>query len=170
MENKEIKLKSYQFLAQNLGVLLALLFGIPALIIAIFVRPFLIPAVASFGGISLIVICIILILRFGCKTYDIYNEKGMKRVRGEKIVFEFEWADVESAMYLSFIGIIICRQYTLILYLKKRIRGEKNWEFRNNDSSKCIFVPMSKAKLREIKKFIPPEVLNVDVHSSGTKC
>lgn len=170
MENKEIKIKSYQFLAQNLGVLLALLFGIPALIIAIFVRPFLIPAVASFGGISLIFICIVLALRFGCKTYDIYNEKGMKRVRGEKIVFEFEWADVESGKYLSFIGIIICRQYTLILYLKKRIRGEKNWEFRNNDSSKCIFVPMSKAKLREIKKFIPPEVLNVDVHSSGTKC
>ena len=157
MENKEIKLKSYQFLAQNLSILMALFFGIPALIVA-FVKPFSIPIVASLGGTSLIFICIVLALRFGCKTYDIYNEKGMKRVRGEKIVFEFEWADVESAMYLSFACIIICMQYTLTLFLKKRIRGEKNWEFRNSDSSKSVSAPMSKAKLREIKKFIPPEV------------
>ena len=170
MENKEIKLKSYQFLAQNLSILMALFFGIPALASAIWQRPFSIPIVASLGGTSLIFICIILILRFGCKTYDIYNEKGMKRVRGEKIVFEFEWADVESVMYLSFSGIIICMPYTLTLFMKKRIRGEKNWMFRNGDSSKNVSAPMSKAKFREIMKFIPPEVLNVDVHSSGTKC
>lgn len=162
MEKEKITIRSYQYFQQNLAILLALIFGVPAAIFAIWQRPLKLAIVLSLGSISLAFLICAFVLRIGCRTYDIYDELGITRITKNKVVFQVKWTNIEAISYWTCFGIILLQPFVLNLFL---IEPLKNNVFRNSDHDKLISSPMSKKYYKKILAFIPKEIINKPINS-----
>lgn len=155
---EEIKIKSYQYMAQYL-LLLTFIVSVAIYVIgSFFVDASNGPGIQVWTlimipGIVFWLICILLI-RFGCITYDIYSSKGVKRIRRNKVIFEIEWNNVEEMGYEGLAGMFIFMPCHLTLFLKKPIMSKDN---HNYDGGRRISTAMSKKMFRRIIALIPEE-------------
>lgn len=158
MENKEIKIKSYLYMQQNMLILLTAIFGVPTIFIAIFFKPFSVIPVAILGSIALLFLIGAIITRFGCRTYDIYTEHGVKRVRRNKEIFCIQWGNAESAFYDGFWAILVLSPFVLDIKLKESLIENED---RSYDNKKAISTPMSRKIVKRISSIIPIKITNI---------
>ena len=142
-----------------LSVLLAVIFGVLLVVpLIIFeLNRALKMYIAVVCPLTIIWIISILIVRFGCKTYDIYSEKGIKRVRRNKEIFTISWDEIKEASYLGIVGIFILSPNSLLLTLVSPHKELIN-PYDNNISETVILTPMAKKKLKQIETAIPIKI------------
>lgn len=160
MKQKEIKIKSYQYILQNLliffAVISVILFTV-GMMYAVNIDGFDYRAII-FISIMIPVICLWIIgafiTRLGCRTYDVYSETGIKRIRGEKIVFDVKWDNIRSAIYFPLFMVIMFMPNILNIYFKEPL---SNIEYHEPDYEKSVSTPMSKRTLKRIVLLMPEE-------------
>lgn len=158
MENKELKIKSYLYIQQNLLILFTILSALISFIVGICYKPFSIACFSTTASIACCFFIGFLITRLGCKTYDIYNEKGVMRVRGNKIIFDIPWNYINYYYYESIEAIFILQPCVLHISLKKPLNYN---EERSYDNKYFFSTPMSKKVYKEVVNIIPIELKNI---------
>lgn len=150
MDNKEIKVKSYQYLLQNLLILFTVVSAIIAIVL-VFNHVHVAPVIV-FGALAALFFIGLLFTRFGCRTYDIYTESGIKRVRDNRIIFDIKWNNVKSTLYYGAAEIIILSPFVLNINLIDPMIANEN---RSYDDKECFSTPMSRKTLNKIEVLMP---------------
>lgn len=160
MENKELKIKSYLYIQQNLLILfdiLSIIIFITCIIICKSINRRIV-IIAIMLPLIFLFLFGAFITRFGCRTYDCYNEYGIKRVRKNKIIFFIKWDNIKSAIYFNIGEIIILQPFVLNIDLIKPLESNENRSYDNNES---ISTPMNKKTIKKIASFSPIEIKNI---------
>ena len=147
MSKHVIIIKSYEYMLQILLWILTAMFGIPAIIFLL--NDFHIPAYIC-GGLSLSFLMMSFLVVICSRTYDIYSDEGIQRVRAGTIIFNINWNEVDELFYFGIGGIICLSPFVLTIYLKKGSKKPFPKNLNNYDDNHDITTRMSKHDFQKV--------------------
>lgn len=147
MSKQVIIIKSYEYKTQTLLWILTAMFGIPAIIALL--NDILLGAYIV-GGFSLSFLVMSFLVVICSRTYDIYSDGGIQRVRAGKVIIDLNWNQVESLFYDGIVAILIASPCTLTVCLKAGLKRPFPKNLNNSDNERYITTRMSKRTFRKI--------------------
>ena len=123
------------------------MFGIPAIIALL--NDILLGAYIV-GGFSLSFLVMSFLVVICSRTYDIYSDEGIQRVRAGKMIIDIKWSEVDKLLYYDLKFMLIASPYVLTVWLKKGLRKPVPKNLNNSDNERYITTRMSKRTFRKI--------------------
>ena len=134
-------------MSQFLLWILTAMFGIPAIIALL--NDILLGAYIV-GGFSLSFLVMSFLVVICSRTYDIYSDEGIQRVRAGKMIIDIKWSEVDKLLYYDLKFMLIASPYVLTVWLKKGLRKPFPKNLNNSDNERYITTRMSKRTFRKI--------------------
>ena len=165
---KELTIKSRSVMMTRALIILGVFFFALGIIVFIMLlvfeeKPNVMMNIVAFsilGGLSLLSFLSIFVSHFFCRRYDVFSEKGFKRIKKsifskkQKTIYEFLWEDIRIMNYWDEIcweNILLCRLNVLDIELKKPI-------IRYALTITCVETRVAKKHIEQIKEVTKQDI------------
>lgn len=173
-----IKIKSYAYYGFNILILIAIVcFPVTFICIVIVVlnvsesfnafNDIILPGIILLS-VALLSTIIALVLYFGCRTYDIFTDKGFVRVRkkhmlskenGYAVIYHILWDNIENVTYFGgLISVLLLYHSTITIKLKSAYQNMYDKSRLREDADKTIDIKIPKKCLQRIERLIPLKI------------
>ena len=164
---KEVRVKSINYAMYNIGIFVALIFIMIAVLMSIYSHSY----TAKVCGLSIFIpLSVCLIIFIICNSiftahYDIYTNDGFRHEHKGKVVYETTWDNVYCIRYTKSILWNLTLRHSrnlLIVDLVSPIHIEQGfWSLREDYGSNNIVNYVGKQKLKEIINVVPDNIADL---------
>ena len=156
---KQIVVKNYEYVAKSLSFVF---FWVNLILFVIFLQypEAKIVCCSITGLIAIFFLFLAFCIHYGSKTCDVIDDRGIKRIKKDKVLFELPWGDIENMEFLGMSGIIMLRRNVLLIFPKKNTMIFFPQSLNNYDNKDGISIRLSRREFKYIEDtFIPQNLL-----------
>ena len=102
-QSMEVKVKSYNYAARNVGILCSVFFALIGIGVVILSESYtvMLYAICIFSLIAFGIILWVILSMVFCKHYDVYTPEGFRHEYKGTIIYEVKWENVKKLWYAS---------------------------------------------------------------------
>ncbi len=165
--DKEVRVKSINYAMNNIGIFVALIFIVIAVLMSIFSRSYTakVCGLAIFLSLALCLVVLVICTTIFTTHYDIYTNDGFRHEYKGKVIYETTWNNVYRLRYTKSILWNLTLRYSrklLIIDLVSPINiNQSMWTFREDYGNKNIVNYVGRQKLKEIIIVVPDNIADL---------
>ena len=161
IREREVVVKNYEFVGKSIALIMFCFFFIFFVIFLFFPdSDGRIVCCSISGGVCIFWFFMAFCVHYGSKTYDVIDDRGIKRIKKDKVLFELPWGDIEDMEFLGISGIIMLRRNVLLVFPKKNTKNFFPQSLNNYDNKEGISIRLSRREFKYIEDtFIPQSLL-----------